>query len=200
MACDNFLFFPEKAMGGLLEGKSSKPEGESTDKWFGNKTKYKALECLSIAFGVAQAETTGSQSTGSAAGKAKFEEFTIEKFVDMASVPLYSACAAGAHFPTVQLAIRKAGGENLIYAQFIFRQVFVTAINWTGGQGEEAPKETIKFKYGAFGIQYVRQLATGLAGIPIQALWSNITNRPELTVTGLAGPPGTWPIGVSQSK
>jgi len=116
----------------------------------------------------------------------------------MASVPLYQACCAGAHYPTVGLAIRKAGGENLIYAQYIFRQVFVTSINWNGGQGEEAPKETVKFKYGAMGIQYVRQLATGLAGTPIQALWSNITNKPELVVPGLAGSPKF--VGVSQAK
>jgi type VI secretion system secreted protein Hcp len=197
MACDNFLWFPESAKGGLLES-GAKPTGESTDKWFGSKSEYKALELLSIAFGVAQAETTGSQSTGSAAGKAKFEEFTIEKFVDLASVPLYQACCAGAHFPTIGLAIRKVGGDNLIYAQYIFRQVFVTSINWNGGQGEEAPKETIKFRYGAMGIQYVRQMSTGGAGVPIQARWSNITNKPELVVPGLSGEPKF--IGVTQSK
>src|ERR1035441_6115459 len=78
----------------------SQPEGESTDKFFSTK---KAVELSSIAFGVAQAETTGSGSTGASAGKAKFEEFTVEKGVDLASVPLYVACCAGAHFPTVML-------------------------------------------------------------------------------------------------
>src|SRR5579884_3322065 len=114
MACDNFLWFPAAAIGGLLSEAATKPAGESTDKWFSTKN---ALECLSLSFGVAQAETTGSGSTGASAGKAKFEEFTIEKFVDLASVPLYQACAAGAHFPSVCLAIRKAGGSNLIYLQ-----------------------------------------------------------------------------------
>jgi type VI protein secretion system component Hcp len=186
MAADNFLWFPEAATGGLLTGKSSQPEGESTDKWF---SKMKAVELKSIAFGVAQSETTGSGSSGAAAGKAKFEEFTIEKDVDLASVPLYVACCAGAHFPTVMLAIRKAGGQNLIYVQYIFRRVFVTGCNWAGGGGEEAPKETIKFRYGAMGIQYVKQLSTGLGDKPIQALWSAVNNKPTLDVQGLGAAP-----------
>ena len=60
---------------------------------------------------MAQAETTGSASTGAGAGKAKFEEFTIEKAVDLSSVPLYNACTAGAHFPSVMLAVKKGRRE-----------------------------------------------------------------------------------------
>lgn len=186
MACDNFLWFPAAATGGLLSEAATKPQGETTDNWFSKKG---AFECLSVSFGVSQAETTGSSTTGAAAGKAKFEEFSIEKFVDLASVPLYNACTAGAHFPSVMLAIRKAGGSNLLYLQYIFRQVFVTGINWSGGGGEEAPKETIKFKFGAMGIQYARQLSTGAGGTPIQALWSTTTNKPTLDVPGLSAAP-----------
>ena len=186
MAADNFLWFPAAATGGLLSEAATKPQGESADNWFSKKG---AMECLSVSFGVSQAETSGSGSTGASAGKAKFEEFAIEKFVDLASVPLYNACTAGAHFPSVMLAIRKAGGSNLLYLQYIFRMVFVTGITWSGGSGEEAPKETVKFKFGAMGIQYARQLATGAGGTPIQALWSTTTNKPSLEVTGLSAAP-----------
>jgi len=191
MACDNFLWFPTAAQGGLMSSAATQPKGETTDKWFSQKN---AVELLSISFGVAQAETTSSGTTGSAAGKAKFEEFQIEKFIDLASVPLYNACAAGAHFPNVVLAVRKAGGSNLVYLQYIFRQVFVTNIAWSGGGGEEAPKETVKFKFNALGVQYVRQLATGAAGTPIQAWWSMATNKPESTVPGLGGPASFDPV------
>lgn len=194
MACDNFVWFPAAATGGLLSDAATKPQGESQDKWFSTKG---AFECLSISFGVSQAETTGSSSGGSSAGKAKFEEFTIEKSVDLASVPMYSACCAGAHFPSVMLAIRKAGGSNLVYLQYIFRMVFVTGINWSGGGGEEAPKETIKFKFGALGIQYVKQLPTGGAGTPVQVMWSAITNKPTLDVPSLGAAPQF--LGVTQS-
>jgi type VI protein secretion system component Hcp len=186
MAADNFLWFPEAAKGGLLTGKSSQPEGETTDAWFSKK---KALEILSLSFGVAQAETTGSGSTGAAAGKAKFEEFTIEKGVDLASVPLYSACVAGAHFPSVMFAVRKAGGSNLLYLQYCFRMVFVTNISWSGGGGEEAPRETVKFKFGAMGIQYIAQKADGTEGTKMQGMWNTTSNKPSLDVDGLSGAP-----------
>ena len=186
MAADNFLWFPAAASGGLLTGKASQPEGETTDNWFSQK---KALEVLSFSFGVSQAETTGSASTGAGAGKAKFDEFSIEKAVDLSSVPLYNACTAGAHFPSVMLAVRKAGGSNLLYLQYIFRMVFVTGISWSGGGGEEAPKETIKFKFGAMGIQYIQQKADGTEGTKMTGLWSTSTNKPSLDVTGLSAAP-----------
>ncbi len=186
MAADNFLWFPAAATGGLLTGKSSQPEGETTDNWFSQK---KALEVLSFTFGVNQAETTGSASTGAGAGKAKFDEFSIEKAVDLSSVPLYNACTAGAHFPSVMLAVRKAGGSNLLYLQYIFRMVFVTGISWSGGGGEEAPKETIKFKFGAMGIQYIQQKADGTEGTKMNGLWSTATNKPSLDVPGLPAAP-----------
>jgi type VI secretion system secreted protein Hcp len=176
------MWFSAAATGGLLASNATKPQGETQDKFF--KTKG-ALELTSISFGVSQAETTSSMATGSSAGKTKFDEFTIEKFVDLASVPLFNACAAGAHFPGVHLAIRKAGGDQLKYFQIIFRQVFVTNISISGGGGDEAPKETIKFKFNAMGVQYVRQLATGAAGTPIQAMWSIAVGKPNMDVPGL---------------
>jgi type VI secretion system secreted protein Hcp len=191
MPADNFLWFPSAATGGLLTQagyNADKPKGETTDAYF---VKQNALEVLSFSFGVSQAETTGSASTGAGAGKAKFEEFSIEKAVDLASVPLYVACAAGAHFPTVNLAIRKAGGSQLLYLQYIFRMVFVTNISWSGGGGDEAPKETVKFKFGAMGIQYLQQTSTGAVDPKGKMIgwWSTTSNQPTYKVAGLSDTP-----------
>ena len=197
MAADNFLWFPEAAKGGNLSDAAVKPQGETSDNWF---KPLGGLECLSVGFGVSQAETTGSGTSGSGAGKAKFEEFTIEKYVDLASVPLYMACVAGAHYPTVMLANRKAGGSSLLYLQYAFRMVFVTGITWSGGGGEEAPKETIKFKFGAMGIQYVRQKPDGSGDTMIPGYWSTTLNKPTLDMpVGMPGSDPKW-MDVSQSK
>lgn len=186
MAADNFLYFPSAATGGLLTGKATQPEGESTDDWMSKK---KAVEIASFTFGMAQADTTSSGTTGSSVGKAKFEEFAIEKDVDQASAPLFVACTAGAHFPSLMLIIRKAGGSNLLYIQYIFQQVFVTGVNWSGGGGEENMKESIKFKFGALGIQYIQQLPNGQEGKKMSASWSVVTNAPTLEVPGGAAAP-----------
>jgi type VI secretion system secreted protein Hcp len=181
-ACDNFLYFPEKAKGGLLSDKALQPKGETTDDLLG-KAPYEAMEILEFKFGVSQADTAGSATTGMAGGKAKFAEFEITKYVDWASAPLYNACAAGAHFPTMYLAVRKAGGANQIYLQYAFRQVFVTSVNWSGSAGDDAMRENIRFKYAAMGIQYRQQKASGeLDGTPMEAFWSLATNKNDFKV------------------
>ena len=185
MASDNFLWFDGEAVGGLLKGTSKKPEGESTDSKFKD---FKALELKTFKFGVEQSETTGSGSGGAGAGKAKFGEFEVVKMVDQASTPLFLACCAGAHFPCVRLAIRKSGGSNLVYLQYVFTMVFVTKIDWSGGGGEEAPEETVTFKYGAMGVEYTRQKPDGTGDKPMQASWSVASNQPTLAVPGLAEP------------
>jgi type VI secretion system secreted protein Hcp len=190
MAADNFLWFPDAATtGAWVVGKAAKPEGESTDDRFVAK---KALEIMSFSFGVSQAETSGSTTGGASAGKAKFEEFTIERNVDQASAPLFNACTGGAHFPNVVLAIRKAGGDPLLYLQYIFRQVFVTNISWSGGGGEEGFKETVKFKFGAMGIQYIQQKADGTQGTKLSGSWSTNTNTASLNVSGLTTPAANY--------
>lgn len=183
MAADNFMWFPESAKGGLMsDNKASKPEGETTDKWF---SKYKAFELKEFSFGVKQSETTGSGSTGAGAGKVEFEDFEVKKSVDLGTVPLYSACAAGAHYPTVMIAVRKAGGAGLIYVQFMFRQVFVKAVTHEGGSGDEPVSESITFKFGAMGIRYVQQLADGSQGTKMEGMWNCTENAPTLNVAGL---------------
>lgn len=182
MPADNFVWFPDSAKGGLLVQGADKPQGESKDKWFGVAAGKGAFECKSVAFGVEMAQTSGSATSGSAAGKAKFNPFKIEKDVDTASCPLFTACVGGAHFPTLMLAVRKTGGTNLVYLQYIFRQVFVTEITWDGGGGEENPKESITFFYGALGMQYIQQKADGTAGTTQQGRWSAITNKTTLDI------------------
>ena len=190
MAADNFLWFPDAAStGAWVQGKAAKPEGETTDDRFTSK---KALEILSFSFGVSQAETSGSGTTGASAGKAKFEEFSTEKYVDQASAPLYNACTGGAHFPSVVLAVRKAGGDPLLYLQYIFRQVFVTNITWSGGGGEEGFKETVKFKFGAMGVQYIQQKPDGTQGTKLSGAWSTTSNTASLNVPGLTTPPPNY--------
>jgi len=184
-ANDNFVWFPDAAKGGLLgSGAAPQPKGESKDKWFSPKG---AFECKNISFSIEMAQSSGSATSGSAVGKAKLNPIKIEKDVDTASCPLFNAMCCGAHFPSLMLAVRKTGGVNLVYLQYIFRQVFVTEIGWDGGGGEENPKESITFAYGAMGMQYIQQKSDGSAGTTQAALWSQLTNKTTLDIPGSAG-------------
>jgi len=179
MACDNFLQFPEAAAGANLKFGSNQPKGETKDVghpgW---------LEVKSFEFGCENPTTIGSSTGGAGAGKFKLQPFKVTKDVDTASTSLFMACAAGAHYPTVVLAIRKAGGSQMDYLKYAFRMVYVTNVSWSGGGGEEAPEETVEFVYGAMGIQYIPQDAGGqpLADKKQIAAWSQTTNQPSLEV------------------
>lgn len=151
MIGDNFMWFPEKSSG-------AKVEGESTDTFFAHK---KAFELRSFQFTMDNKDAVDSGSKGSVAGRAKFQEFEIEKDVDSASVPLYKACSLGTLIPTVMLAVRKAGGSSLLYLQYIFRYVHVTGITWSGGSGDSRASEKMTFSFKAMGFQYIAQAADG---------------------------------------
>jgi len=138
MACDNFLTFLGAALGGNLNQQQQHPSGETMDKNHLGSAEIKSFE-----FGAENPTTLSSGSGGAGAGKVKFQNFKVTKEVDYASVPLYIACAAGAHFPALALQIRKAGGTQNDYLVYLFKMVYVTSISWSGGGGEEAPEETI---------------------------------------------------------
>src|SRR5216683_6445245 len=81
-------------------------DGESTDEAHKN-----AFEIKDFSFGVENPTTIGSATGGAGAGKIKFNEFTIKKTADKASPLFFRNCAAGMHYKTVTLAVRKAGGD-----------------------------------------------------------------------------------------
>lgn len=186
MIGDNFMWFPGDAWKGQdIAGIS----GETNDEWF---AKEKAFELLSFNFKIECGDTT---TGGEGAGKGKFGEFNITKGVDTASVPLYKACSLGDTFPNAMLAIRKSGGDNLLYLQYIFRAVRVASITWEGGSGAERPKETMSFIFKAMGMQYVMQRADG-TGAPKGVSWywnaavqGTDRGSSSLTIPGIADPP-----------
>ena len=180
MACDNFLTFLGAAKGGNLSTAAKQPVGETQDVHHGGSMEIKSFE-----FGAENPTTLGSSSGGAGAGKVKFQNFKVTKEVDYASVPLYIACAAGAHFPAVALQIRKSGGDQNDYLVYLFKMVYVTSISWSGGGGEEAPEETVEFIYGSMGLKYIPQKSDGTqSGQKSIGSWSQVTNQPTMSVPG----------------
>jgi type VI secretion system secreted protein Hcp len=169
VAVDYFLQFSNPVGGPVTKV----PAGESRDAahvgW---------VQLSDFSFGETNPITIGSSAAGAGAGKVKFNEFQITKVVDSTSAALFQMAAAGAHMPTVVLAIRKAGGAAVSpadYLKFEFHTVFVSSINWSGGG--EAPVEVVTFAYGSLGMAYHTQSNTGaLSPDPFVGTWSQITN------------------------
>jgi type VI protein secretion system component Hcp len=170
-ACDSFMWFPDRG--------GAKFEGETTDAYFATK---KAFEISSFAFDV----SNGNEEERGG----KFEAFRITKLVDSTSMPLYKACSMGTLIPTICLAIRKAGGNHLIYLQFIFRYAKVVGITWNGSLDQYA-SEDMKFTFKAMGAQYVQQKPDGTFGKRQSWSWTAATEE------GKKGEP-TMDVGLSE--
>ena len=172
MAIDSFLYFDKPSSG---------PEivGESTDAYWKTQNK-KPFELNSYGFGVENIATIGSKSGGAGAGKANFEVFEITKSVDKASVKLFESCCMGVHFPSVFLALRRAGGEAESakpYLTFAFKFVFLNSVKWSGS-GDDPPEESISFAYGAMTIKYHPQKPDGTMDTTAEiGLWSQVLNK-----------------------
>ncbi|HWY87016.1 MAG TPA: type VI secretion system tube protein Hcp [Gemmataceae bacterium] len=169
MAVDAFIWFESP-------GVSQAPAGETKDATYAAK---KAFEIKDFSFGVENPTTIGSATGGAGAGKIKFNEFTIKKTTDSASPLFFKNCCVGAHYKSVTVEMRKAGGDPMTagkpFLRFQFDTVFTTKIDWSG-PGDEGPEESITFVYGKLGVKYTVQLATGLQGAQPIAGWDQVQN------------------------
>jgi type VI secretion system secreted protein Hcp len=143
--------------------------GESTDANHMNQ-----IDVSSFSFGVG-----GSGGGASCAGDhsptgqgASGLEFSIVKNVDKSSPALTLASAAGQHYPTVTLTMRK-GGASQDFLTYTFSTVFVTEVQWGGSNGSsERPQEGVTFRYSQVSISYSQQNSDGSFVSPIQTCFN----------------------------
>jgi len=178
MLSDNFMWFPQESGSQIL--------GETNDQYF---AKWGAFELAKFKFDIKGDEATEQEGAGNS-GKAKFGTFTVDKVVDSASVPLYKALCRATIFPSIMLAVRKAGGSNLLFMQYIFRYNQVVAVNWEGGSGDERQRETVTFIFKAMGVQYIPQTPDGREGTKQYWSWNTADQGcSSLEIEGIEKPP-----------
>lgn len=134
------------------------------------------FEIKDWSFGVENPTTIGSATGGAGAGKVSFHDIHITKTTDSASPTLFLNSATGAHYKTVTIQMRKAGGDqHSAFLKFTFGTVFTTKIDWSG-PGDEGPEESITFVYGSLGVQYIPQSTDGTVGTPITNCFDSVRN------------------------
>jgi type VI secretion system secreted protein Hcp len=123
-------------------------QGESTD--FAHKN---WIDLQSWSWGAPNASLLGT-TTGGVVNKGDgsgptVSNLVITKSIDKATPLLMLACCAGAHYKTVLLAVRKAGGTQ-DYLHITLTDVFLTSFNvgmTGGGTGEENPTESVTLNF-----------------------------------------------------
>jgi type VI secretion system secreted protein Hcp len=171
MAFDIFLDFPNPPS---TSSGDIKVVGESTDKAHLN-----AIPVTSVSFGVENSTSIGSATGGAGAGKARFDALEITKNVDASTPYLFNLVGLGAHFPDAELSIRKSGASS-DYLIYRFKMVCVQQIKWSGGNGDDAPQETVSLAFGSMQVNYTPTSANGKPAKSISQSWNQVTNSSML--------------------
>ena len=149
----------------MAGGRSSESTAQGKDGEF---------EIKDFSFDVTNKGSIGSATSGAGGGKAQFHEFSITKQIDSATPSFFKSCCAGAHYKTVVIELRKAGGEGAAttYLKYTFALVYVTKVDWSG-PGDEGPEETITFEYGKLDVQYQPQTDGSGISTALSPYWKN---------------------------
>ena len=155
--------------------------GESTDD------KHKDwIEVLSYNHAMSMpVSSTKSSAGGASSGRTQHGDFSITKYVDLASPKLYEAVSNGKHLGTVKFEMCRAGGSQVPYMTITLGQVLVSSVQQNGptnisnGDGTSdnpglgvgragssslatsnadlLPTETVNFNYGTIEWNYTQQ-------------------------------------------
>ena len=137
-----------------LEIKTPDVAGEST-----SSQGTGLIEVLSFSHGVSMPLTFGASNTSRAHGRCQHQDFTISKYVDIASPTLNALCCGGDDIATIILHIFKADSTSttpIEYLTYTLTSCIVTSCA-VGGSGGDAPTETVTFNYGKIVWAYIKQ-------------------------------------------
>lgn len=132
--------------------------GEAQDKTHKDK-----MDVLAWSWGISNSGTT-HMGGGSGAGRANFQDLSVTKYIDKASVPLMQHATDGAHIATGKLTCRKAGGKQMEYIILNMKDILVTSVSTGGSGGEDRLTENVSLNFGFFDIKYVEQTPAGGEG------------------------------------
>lgn len=133
--------------------------GESTDD------KHKGeLDLESFSWGETQTGTAGHGS-GAGAGKVLPQDFVFVKRIDKSSPVLFIACATGAHYKSVVLTARKAGGSQQDYLQIKMEDVLVSGYQTHGSESSSGVvMDQVSLNFAKLEMVYKEQKPDGSLG------------------------------------
>lgn len=163
-------------------------DGESTDMTgnniLGEEGHLNWIEILSYSHGVIQpASPIVSSAGGRTVERCHHQDFTINKYLDIATPQINQWCCMGHHIDKLVLELYRADAtstENtpVLYMYYIMTHAIISSVTVQGGGGE-VPVETVTFNYGLIYWKYDPQSEEGGEGTaPVGTGWDLITNTP----------------------
>lgn len=127
-------------------------KGESTD------SEHKDwIELLDYKHCIEQPKSaTASSAGGGTTARCQHHDYTITKFIDLASPKLYELCSSGKHLKDVTIEMMRASGEKRVkYMVVKMEQVVISNVMPSGGT--DFPVENVSFNYGTIKWTYTQQ-------------------------------------------
>jgi type VI secretion system secreted protein Hcp len=147
-------------------------DGESTD------AKHKGeIDVLAWSWGLSQ-EAPGGGGGGGGAGRAKIENISIQKLVDLASPLLLSFSAQGKHIKDGILTTRKPGKKGTEFLHFKMTNVLVTSVQVTALKEDNVPAESVTLSFGKVEFNYRATNPDGSPGPEKSFKWDVAAAKP----------------------
>jgi type VI protein secretion system component Hcp len=166
-----------------LGGLKPEPLGgtQSETSSLGGNKNFHLVDISSFSLGAENTTTIGSQSGGAGAGKVKFQSFQVVKELDSLSPSLLLDLAAGHHYDTVLIVVRRRSGHMSV-PSFVYEMklVFLTKIHVSGSTS--APTETITGDAGSLALATYNQNSQGQVSLGSTAGWNRVSNTQQLSV------------------
>lgn len=134
------------------------------------------IELLSYSHGVAQQITGDQSNTKRTSGKPNHQDFTVTKYVDIATPKLIDFCNQAKPIPTVNITIgQNDNGHVTKIFVYVLKNALVSSISVGGGGGGKA-QETVTFNYTSITWTYAQQKSDVSDAGNAAAQWNLATN------------------------
>jgi type VI secretion system secreted protein Hcp len=134
------------------------------------------IELLSFSHGVAQQITGDQSNTKRTSGKPNHQDFTVTKYLDMASAKLIDYCNQAKPIPTVTITVgQNDNGHVTKIWVYVLTNALISSVS-VGGGGGGKPQETVTFNYTAISWTYAQQKSDVSDAGNLAAKWNLATN------------------------
>lgn len=135
------------------------------------------MELLSYSHGVAQQITGDQSNTKRTSGKPNHQDFTVTKYVDLATCKLIDYCNQAKPIASVTVTVgQNDNGTVIKYFTYVMTNALISSVS-VGGGGGGKPQETVTFNYTKMTWTYNQQKEeVGTSGNN-SAIWDLSTNK-----------------------
>jgi len=117
-------------------------------------------------------ETVGATAAGSRTG-VTHSEFTIRKYVDVASPKLFEACCSGKHFKEVVIDLVRKGNKPVKYLEIKLQDCLITRVTYDARTTGEpsSPEESLQLTFAKIEFTYSKQKPDGTIAGTVSGGW-----------------------------